>query len=93
MARIPYTCQVCGKELKLGGAGNIRIHEESAYHLAAVEKGKKKVPESINEPAKEPNITGIQTTVPEGQNDTNKDTSERTEDSGEDSAEWDGFLC
>lgn len=89
MARTPYTCPICGKILKLGGVRNIEFHEKSAFHIAAIKQGKK----NVQEPVQEPNVTGIQTTVPEGLNDTNKETREHERERNDDSGEWDGYLC
>lgn len=90
MARTPYICPICGKVLKLGGVRNIEFHEKSAFHIAAMKKDTEIVQESKN--------TGIQTTVPEGINDTNKgtkgrETTDPNEGSIEDNGEWDGYLC
>ena len=90
-----FKCSVCGKLISAQGVSG---HERSKYHLDALAKqnakqnGIQHVP-SI-EPEIVPEIKGIQTTVPEGQNDTNKDTREgQDEQHTEDSGEWDGYLC
>ena len=81
-------CPVCGKLIhKQGAAG----HNKSKYHLDAL--AKQNVQGPINEPVHEPNKTGIQTTVPEGQNDKNKDTRGQEGQHTEDNDKWDGYLC
>lgn len=78
-------CPVCGKLIhKQGAAG----HNKSKYHLDAL--AKQNVQGPINEPVQEPNITGIQTTVPEANNDQNKETRESEGERNDDSGKWDG---
>ena len=103
MESIPYICPVCGKELKNNSRGTIKLHERSNLHKAVMNKETKQantikpVPSIATETIQELNTTGIQTTVPEGNNDTNKDTSKGTRgqegEPNEDSEEWDGYLC
>lgn len=97
MAPKLYTCPVCGKEIKRPGTQSIKLHERSAFHKAAMKQGTeqptniKPVPSIVPETV--PEIKGIQTTVPEGNNDKNKETrGQEGERNDDDESEWDGYL-